>query len=120
MQNYILYEEFITLGQVLKELGLVATGGQAKLFLAENEGQIFVNGELENRRGKKLRDGDKLEIPEFDVTVVFESASAAEMAEFAEEKAEKARVAELVKKMNAENKAKKPVKQGKPRFPGGR
>lgn len=120
MQNYILYEEFITLGQVLKELGLVATGGQAKLFLADNEGQIFVNDEAENRRGKKLRADDKLEIPEFDVTVVFEAASAAEMAKFAEEKAEKARVAALVKKMNAENKTQKPAKQGKPHFPGRR
>ncbi|ETD04100.1 hypothetical protein N568_0109780 [Lactococcus garvieae TRF1] len=37
MQNYILFEEYITLGQVIKELAIVNTGGQAKLFLAENE-----------------------------------------------------------------------------------
>lgn len=52
MKKYILFEEYITLGQVLKELGLISTGGQAKIFLAENEGNIFYNGEVENRRGK--------------------------------------------------------------------
>ena len=52
MQNYILFEEYITLGQVIKELAIVNTGGQAKLFLAENEGNIFLNKEAENRRGK--------------------------------------------------------------------
>ena len=53
MKKYILFEEYIALGQVLKELGLISTGGQAKIFLAENEGNIFYNGEVENRRGKK-------------------------------------------------------------------
>ena len=43
MKKYILFEEYITLGQVLKELGLISTGGQAKIFLAENEGNIFYN-----------------------------------------------------------------------------
>ena len=41
MKKYILFEEYIALGQVLKELGLISTGGQAKIFLAENEGNIF-------------------------------------------------------------------------------
>lgn len=121
MQNFKLYEEFITLGQLLKELGLIGTGGQAKLFLAENEGQIFVNQEPENRRGKKLRAGDLLEIPAADIQVKFVAASIEEQAEFAADKAEKARVAALVKEMNAANKAastKKPKQ--KPHFPGRR
>ncbi|XOW21853.1 RNA-binding S4 domain-containing protein [Lactococcus cremoris] len=46
MKKYILFEEYITLGQVLKELGLISTGGQAKIFLAENEGNIFYNVKL--------------------------------------------------------------------------
>lgn len=52
--------EFITLGQLLKFLDLVATGGEEKLFLQEHE--ITFNGEKENRRGKKLRDGDHVSI----------------------------------------------------------
>lgn len=52
--------EFITLGQFLKFADIISTGGEAKMFLAENE--VYINGELDTRRGRKLRDGDKLEI----------------------------------------------------------
>ncbi|HAP15391.1 MAG TPA: hypothetical protein DCR07_04710, partial [Lactococcus sp.] len=75
MQNYTLFEEYITLGQVIKELAIVNTGGQAKLFLAENEGNIFLNKTAENRRGKKLRAGDILEIPKFELFIKFVQAS---------------------------------------------
>lgn len=50
--------EYITLGQLLKFLDLVQTGGEEKLFVATHE--ITFNGESENRRGKKLRPGDKI------------------------------------------------------------
>lgn len=53
-------ELFITLGQFLKYVGLIQTGGEAKYFLAEHE--IFVNDEHENRRGKKLYEGDQIKI----------------------------------------------------------
>ncbi|SDP64799.1 S4 domain protein YaaA [Litchfieldia salsa] len=55
--------EYITLGQFLKLADVISTGGMAKWFLSEH--QIFVNGELENRRGKKLIKEDVVEIPEF-------------------------------------------------------
>ncbi|APU72510.1 S4 domain protein YaaA [Companilactobacillus crustorum] len=48
--------EFITLGQLLKDEGVIATGGQAKWFLRENS--VLVNGSPEDRRGKKLHLGD--------------------------------------------------------------
>ena len=48
--------EFITLGQLLKDTGVIATGGQAKWFLRENS--VLLNGSPEDRRGKKLRSGD--------------------------------------------------------------
>ncbi|APX71580.1 S4 domain-containing protein YaaA [Companilactobacillus allii] len=48
--------EFITLGQLLKDAGIISTGGQAKWYLRENS--VSLNGEAENRRGKKLRTGD--------------------------------------------------------------
>jgi S4 domain protein YaaA len=47
---------FITLGQFLKYVDLVQSGGEVKAFLAVND--IKVNGEIENRRGKKLRPND--------------------------------------------------------------
>ncbi|MCF6095092.1 S4 domain-containing protein YaaA [Microaerobacter geothermalis] len=48
--------EYITLGQILKLSGIVDTGGQIKTFLTNEE--IFVNGIMEKRRGKKLYPGD--------------------------------------------------------------
>lgn len=44
--------EFITLGQFLKYVGLIENGSMAKEFLLQNK--IYVNNELENRRGRKL------------------------------------------------------------------
>ena len=52
---------FITLGQLLKEEGIIPTGGAAKWFLKEH--QVLINGEPDDRRGKKLYDGDTVEIP---------------------------------------------------------
>ncbi|GAB2024163.1 hypothetical protein OfM1_02330 [Lactovum odontotermitis] len=84
METITIYDDYITLGQALKELGLIETGGQAKLFLAENAGEIFYNGEAENRRGKKIYAGDRLELPGYELTVKFEQADAEELAERAE------------------------------------
>ncbi|WP_125588500.1 S4 domain-containing protein YaaA [Companilactobacillus jidongensis] len=55
-QKITIDTEFITLGQLLKDAGIIATGGQAKWYLRENS--VSLNGEPENRRGKKLRKGD--------------------------------------------------------------
>lgn len=63
MQNskdFFIDGDFITLGQLLKEEGIIPTGGAAKWFLKEH--QVKINGELDNRRGKKLRPGDSIEI----------------------------------------------------------
>ena len=48
--------DFITLGQLLKVVGEVDSGGEVKAYLAEET--PVVNGEPENRRGRKLRPGD--------------------------------------------------------------
>lgn len=53
--------EFITLGQFLKLAGVIDTGGMAKWFLSEHE--IYINQELDQRRGRKLRVGDQIDIP---------------------------------------------------------
>ena len=44
------------LDQFLKWNNIVSTGGEAKMFI--NSGQVLVNGEIENRRGRKLKIGD--------------------------------------------------------------
>lgn len=56
MKNVSITTEYITLGQFLKLADCIDTGGQAKPFLAEYE--VFVNGERENKRGKKLYNND--------------------------------------------------------------
>ncbi|MFM7449102.1 MAG: RNA-binding S4 domain-containing protein [Leptolyngbyaceae cyanobacterium] len=48
----------IKLDQFLKQLGVVPTGGQAKLLI--QSGAVTVNGETENRRGRKLVAGDRV------------------------------------------------------------
>ena len=53
-------EPFITLGVLLKLAGIIETGGQAKYFLSENA--VLVNGDEENRRGRKLYRGDIIEV----------------------------------------------------------
>jgi ribosome-associated protein len=60
--------EFITLGQFLKAADIISTGGMAKWFLSENE--ILINGEKDQRRGRKLRSGDKIEILGLDTYIL--------------------------------------------------
>lgn len=61
-ERFLLTAEFITLGQFLKEITVIDSGGMAKWYLREHS--VFVDGELENRRGRKLYPGMMIEIPE--------------------------------------------------------
>lgn len=49
-----------TLGQALKISGIAGTGGEAKVLI--QFGEVLVNGEVEERRGRKLREGDVVEV----------------------------------------------------------
>ena len=120
--EYKLFEEFITLQALLKELGIIHSGGAIKSFLAEHH--VYFNGELENRRGKKVRIGDSIDIPDMKIQIILTQPSLEEQEEYLQEKIEKERVAKLVKEMNKTVK-KKPTKktqkaetQTAPRFPG--
>ena len=61
MKDIVIDTEFVTLGQLLKMTDAISSGGMAKWFLSEND--VYVNGEIDNRRGRKLRDGDIVNIP---------------------------------------------------------
>lgn len=50
--------DYITLGQLLKVADFVQTGGEAKFAVKELD--IRVNGEKENRRGRKLYPKDQV------------------------------------------------------------
>ncbi len=50
----------IKLDQFLKLMDIAQTGGQAKLMI--QDGVVFVNGEVETRRGRKLVPGDRVTV----------------------------------------------------------
>ena len=62
MKELKIHTEYIQLHQALKVLNIVMTGGEAKAYLYENT--IYVNGEIEERRGRKLYPGDVLKTPD--------------------------------------------------------
>lgn len=51
-------EPTIRLSQFLKWKGICGTGGEAKIRIVE--GEVQVNGEIETRRGRVLREGDRV------------------------------------------------------------
>lgn len=64
---------FITLGQLLKHENFISSGGMAKWYLSEFD--VFVNELQEQRRGKKLYDGDTVYLPNEDVMITVQSTS---------------------------------------------
>lgn len=52
--------EYITLQQFLKITDFISSGGTAKYYLMDHA--VYVNGELEQRRGRKLYSGYKIQI----------------------------------------------------------
>jgi S4 domain protein YaaA len=62
--------DFITLGQFLKLADVIQSGGMAKWFLSEHD--VFINDEQDQRRGRKLYHGDKVQIPGFGEFLIFQ------------------------------------------------
>lgn len=60
MKEISITTPYIKLGQMLKVASLIQTGGEEKTFVASHK--ILVNGESENRRGRKLYPNDKVDI----------------------------------------------------------
>lgn len=58
-QDFKLKGEYIRLDDLLKNVGVVNTGGHAKIII--QDGEVKVNGEICTMRGKKLRSGDTAE-----------------------------------------------------------
>ena len=52
--------EYIKLDQLLKFANITENGADAKYLV--QEGFVFVNGEVEKRRGKKLYGGEQVEV----------------------------------------------------------
>lgn len=71
MKKVYFKDEYITLNQFLKLAGIVYTGGEGKEMILE--GSVLVNGEVETRRGKKIRKGDKVTIEGSDEIYIAEN-----------------------------------------------
>lgn len=59
MEEIVLRDEFIKLGQAIKAAGLVESGVVAKIVI--QDGEVKVNGVVETQRGKKLFGGEVVE-----------------------------------------------------------
>ena len=60
MKKIKITTEYIKLDQFIKFVGITGSGGSAKVFI-ENE-NVYVNDEIEKRRGRKLYKNDIITI----------------------------------------------------------
>ncbi len=74
--DFRLRGDHITLDALLKATGLSDSGGAAKALIAS--GAVQVNGEVDTRRGRKLRDGDQVQLGDQQVKVLGAEATGVE------------------------------------------
>jgi ribosome-associated protein len=67
-QEFKIEGEYIELIQLLKALGVAATGGHAKHIV--DEGEVIRNGEVETRKRAKLVPGDIVELDDLRIVLV--------------------------------------------------
>lgn len=68
MQIIEITTEYIKMDQLIKFAGIVVNGSDAKFMIAD--GLVRVNGELCKQRGKKIRNGDIIEIRDCEILEV--------------------------------------------------
>lgn len=68
MEEIVIKDEYIKLGQALKLAGLAGSGVDAKFMI--EDGIVMVNGETELRRGRKIHPGDMISLEDKQVKVV--------------------------------------------------
>lgn len=67
MEKIHIHTEYIKLDQLLKLANFVSSGGEARFMI--EDGDVKVNGEVEIRRGKKLRPGDRVDIGDYTIEI---------------------------------------------------
>ena len=67
-EQIILKGEYIKLDQALKAAAAVPSGGEAKMFILNEE--VKVNQQTETRRGRKLFRGDKIVIFDTEIEII--------------------------------------------------
>lgn len=66
--SFELTREFITLDSLLKLLTIAPSGGIAKMMVAA--GEVEVNGEVELRKTRKLREGDVVRVGDEEIKII--------------------------------------------------
>jgi len=66
--EFKLETEYIELAQLLKVTGLAPTGGHAKMMV--KNGEVFVDGTVETRRGRKIRPGQTIKFGQEVVRII--------------------------------------------------
>lgn len=67
-QTFTLEAEYIRLDDLLKLTGCVQTGGMAKVLI--QSGGVTLDGEVCTMRGKKLRGGEVIAIPDINEEIL--------------------------------------------------
>jgi len=65
--EFYLKDDFIKLGQLLKAVNMVENGSDAKFVI--QEGKVYLNGEVEYQRGRKIKEGDVVKYDNKEVVV---------------------------------------------------
>ena len=68
MQEITINREFAELFKILKFESLAASGGEAKMLIAD--GEVEVNGEIETRKRRKIVAGDVIKVFDNEYRVV--------------------------------------------------
>jgi len=71
-QTIHINREPVELYKILKFEGLVATGGEAKMVIAE--GLVSLNGQIETQKRKKIVNGDQIEFNQNVFSIVLENS----------------------------------------------
>lgn len=67
METFVLKDDFIKLGQLMKAANMVSNGSDAKFCI--QDGLVKANGEVTLQRGKKIVAGDVVEYRNMSVKV---------------------------------------------------
>jgi len=67
MREVEITKEPVELYKILKFEGMVGSGGEAKMVVAD--GQVLVNGEVETRKRKKIVAGDIIEFGDVKIQI---------------------------------------------------
>ncbi len=67
IENFILEGDYIELCSLLKLIGAVGTGGEAKIIITQ--GSVKVDGKVETRKRCKIRAGQRVQFESLEIII---------------------------------------------------